>query len=195
MIIWMSRPFANDHPNGLAFCKWSYRWAILLQMIIRIFSSFQPDSSPILQTCRSLLNLMAYKFTSGVKGDNGYQSFFCGVTNFCQHISLNFLQHKRPFEDILTRCFVFHPSDFPEEVLKAPPDTAAATRWWSSDVNGSLLSPSFPEVITLKKPGVKLLELPFFCPYCFPLKKLCVKLPKLSLHFIVYVYFMQLKKI
>ena len=117
--------------------------------------------------------------------------FFCGVTNFCQHISLNFLQHQRPFEDILTRCFVFHPSDFPEEVLKAPPDTAAATRWWSSDVNGSLLSPSFPEVKTLKKPGVKLLELPFFCPHCFPLKKL----PKVSLHFIVHVYFLQLEKI
>ena len=45
MTIQMGLPLANDHPDGLAFCKWSSGCAGFLQMIIRI-SSFQQDSSP-----------------------------------------------------------------------------------------------------------------------------------------------------
>ena len=78
MIMHMSRPFAYDHPDGPGFCKWSFGWAGLLQMIILMgqavandhpdgpafckwsfgwarllqmiicISSFQPDSSPFL---------------------------------------------------------------------------------------------------------------------------------------------------
>ena len=36
MIILMDRPLANDHPDGLASCKWSSRWTGLLKMIILI---------------------------------------------------------------------------------------------------------------------------------------------------------------
>ena len=36
MIIWMERPLANDHPDGLASCKWSSGWNGLLQMIFGI---------------------------------------------------------------------------------------------------------------------------------------------------------------
>ena len=53
MFIWMGRPFANDHPNGPAFCKWWSKWAgllkwwsewaSLLQMIIRMGRPFAND--------------------------------------------------------------------------------------------------------------------------------------------------------
>ena len=36
MIIRMAWPLANDHPDGLAFCKWSFWWTGLLQMIIEM---------------------------------------------------------------------------------------------------------------------------------------------------------------
>ena len=46
MIIRMGRPFANDHPDGPAFCKWSSGGASLLQMIIWMgwpFANDHPD--------------------------------------------------------------------------------------------------------------------------------------------------------
>ena len=46
MIIRMDQPFANDHPDGPAFCKLSSVWAGLLQMIIWMawpFANNLPD--------------------------------------------------------------------------------------------------------------------------------------------------------
>ena len=35
-MVWIHRPFANDHPDGPASCKWSSRWTGLLKMIIQM---------------------------------------------------------------------------------------------------------------------------------------------------------------
>ena len=47
MIVWMGRPFANDHLDKPAFCTWSSRLAGLLQMIIwmsRPLANDHPES-------------------------------------------------------------------------------------------------------------------------------------------------------
>ena len=48
--------FANDHLNGLAFCKSSSKWAGLLQMIIRIGQTFSPFPP------KNVINFFFFKF-------------------------------------------------------------------------------------------------------------------------------------
>ena len=61
MIIWIGRTFANDHPDGPAFCKWSSRWAFckwpsgwacLLQTNIQMGRPFANDHPDGLAFCK-----------------------------------------------------------------------------------------------------------------------------------------------
>ena len=52
MIIWMDRPLANDHPDRLAFQKWSSRWLGLLQMIIWMDRPLANDHPDGLASCK-----------------------------------------------------------------------------------------------------------------------------------------------
>ena len=76
MIIQRDRPFANDHPEDLASCKWSSGGTSLLQMIIRhprhlCYLCQDPDS--ISQTFLEQFVLVRITFLSA----NVWIPFFC----------------------------------------------------------------------------------------------------------------------